>query len=238
MPRRDVVALLPREGACLRLVPLQCGTRKRQVPATAALAYDSCVAASHLHLQRPGLEGQRSCGPQRQCCDHSPSWESPSDETDNTQERRSLGVAGCALRLVAPTDDMAPGGRLRGHAERHRSGPVPSRPSPSGPHHWRADPWFLPWTRIGQTRCRVGTQKYPVLGWALPIAGRSRPRSRAGSPEHQQAKEAEMSVVSFALVLPVVLLFAAMFAYVLARAFLLIGPPGAHRHRPPRGRHP
>ena len=47
-----------------------------------------------------------------------------------------------------------------------------------------------------------------------------------------------MSVVSFALVLLVVLLFAAMFAYVFARAFLLIGPPGAHRHRPPRGRHP
>jgi hypothetical protein len=47
-----------------------------------------------------------------------------------------------------------------------------------------------------------------------------------------------MSVVSFALALPVVLLFAAMFAYVLARAFLLIGPPGAHGRRPLRGRHP
>ena len=47
-----------------------------------------------------------------------------------------------------------------------------------------------------------------------------------------------MSVVSYALVLPLVLLFAAMFAYVLARAFLLVGPPGADRHRPPRGRHP
>jgi hypothetical protein len=47
-----------------------------------------------------------------------------------------------------------------------------------------------------------------------------------------------MLVVSFALVLLVVLLFAAMFAYVLARAFLLVGLPGAHRHRPPRGRHP
>ena len=47
-----------------------------------------------------------------------------------------------------------------------------------------------------------------------------------------------MSVVSVALVLPLVLLFAAMFAYVLARAFLLVGPPGPHRHRPPRGRHP
>jgi hypothetical protein len=68
--------------------------------------------------------------------------------------------------------------------------------------------------------------------------GRSPLRSEAGSPDHQQAKEGEMSVVSFALVLLVVLLFAAMFAYVLARAFLLIGPPGAHRHRPPRGRHP
>ena len=31
---------------------------------------------------------------------------------------------------VPPTNDMAPGGRLRGHAERRRSGPVPSRPSP------------------------------------------------------------------------------------------------------------
>lgn len=47
-----------------------------------------------------------------------------------------------------------------------------------------------------------------------------------------------MSVVSFALALPVVLLFAAMFAYVLARAFLLLGPPAAHRHRPLRGRYP
>lgn len=47
-----------------------------------------------------------------------------------------------------------------------------------------------------------------------------------------------MSLVSFALTLPVVLLFAAMFAYVLARALLLVGPPGAHRDRPPRGRHP
>ena len=47
-----------------------------------------------------------------------------------------------------------------------------------------------------------------------------------------------MSVVSFALTLSVVLLFAAMFAYVLARAFLLVGPPGADRHRPPKGRHP
>jgi len=47
-----------------------------------------------------------------------------------------------------------------------------------------------------------------------------------------------MSVVSYALTLLVVPLFAAMFAYVLARAFLLVGPPGGHRHRPPRGRHP
>ena len=47
-----------------------------------------------------------------------------------------------------------------------------------------------------------------------------------------------MSVVSFALVLLVVVLFVAMFAYVLARAFLLVGPPGADRHRPPKGRHP
>jgi hypothetical protein len=46
-----------------------------------------------------------------------------------------------------------------------------------------------------------------------------------------------MSLVSFALTLPVVLLFVVMFAYVLARAFLLIGPPGAHRHRRPL-RHP
>jgi cation transporter-like permease len=57
-------------------------------------------------------------------------------------------------------------------------------------------------------------------------------------PDHEQAKEAAMSVVSFALALPVVLLFVAMLAYLLARAFLLVGPPGAYRHRPPRGRHP
>ena len=57
-------------------------------------------------------------------------------------------------------------------------------------------------------------------------------------PDPEQAKEAGMSVVSFALTLPVVLLFVAMFAYALARALLLVGPPGAHRHRPPRGRHP
>ena len=47
-----------------------------------------------------------------------------------------------------------------------------------------------------------------------------------------------MSVVSFALVLPLVLLFVAMLAYLLARAFLLIGPPGTHRHRPLMRRHP
>jgi hypothetical protein len=50
--------------------------------------------------------------------------------------------------------------------------------------------------------------------------------------------EAGMSAVSLTLALPVVLLFVAMLAYLVARAFLLIGPPGAHRHRPPRGRHP
>jgi hypothetical protein len=47
-----------------------------------------------------------------------------------------------------------------------------------------------------------------------------------------------MSVVSFALVLPLVLVFVAMLAYLLARALLLVGPPGSHRYRPPRGRHP
>jgi hypothetical protein len=47
-----------------------------------------------------------------------------------------------------------------------------------------------------------------------------------------------MSVVSFALALPLVLLFAAMLTYLLARAFLLVGPPGADRHRPPQRRHP
>jgi hypothetical protein len=47
-----------------------------------------------------------------------------------------------------------------------------------------------------------------------------------------------MSVVSLALVLLPVLVFVAMLAYLLARALLLVGPPGAHRHRPPRGRHP
>ena len=46
-----------------------------------------------------------------------------------------------------------------------------------------------------------------------------------------------MSVVSFALTLPVVLLFVVMLAYLLARAFLLINPAGAHRHRSPL-RHP
>ena len=46
-----------------------------------------------------------------------------------------------------------------------------------------------------------------------------------------------MSVVSFALTLPVVLLFVVMLAYLLARAFLLVGPAGAHRHRSPL-RHP
>jgi hypothetical protein len=47
-----------------------------------------------------------------------------------------------------------------------------------------------------------------------------------------------MSVVSFALVLLPVLVFVAMLTYLLARALLLVGPPGSHRHRPPRGRHP
>jgi len=47
-----------------------------------------------------------------------------------------------------------------------------------------------------------------------------------------------MSVLSLALTLPVALLFVAMLTYLLARAFVLVGPPGAHRHRPPRGRHP
>ena len=47
-----------------------------------------------------------------------------------------------------------------------------------------------------------------------------------------------MSAVSLSLALPVVLLFVAMLAYLLARAFLLIGPPGGHRHRPPRAWHP
>jgi predicted transposase YbfD/YdcC len=46
-----------------------------------------------------------------------------------------------------------PGREARGHAERRRSGPVPSRPSPSGPHHWKANLWSLPWTWIGQTPC-------------------------------------------------------------------------------------
>ena len=47
-----------------------------------------------------------------------------------------------------------------------------------------------------------------------------------------------MSVVSYALTLPLVLLFVALLTYLLARAVLLVGPPGADRHRPPRGRHP
>jgi hypothetical protein len=68
-------------------------------------------------------------------------------------------VAGCALRLVPPPDYMAPGGRLGAMRSGVALGLIPSRPSPSGPHYWKADLWFLPWTRIGQTRCRVGTQK-------------------------------------------------------------------------------
>jgi predicted transposase YbfD/YdcC len=44
------------------------------------------------------------------------------DETDITQERRSLGPA---------SQRHGPGRKARGHAERRRSGPVPSRPSPS-----------------------------------------------------------------------------------------------------------
>ena len=68
-------------------------------------------------------------------------------------------------------------------------------------------------------------------GWVL--------RLRVGhGPDHEQAKEAAMSVVSFALALPLVLLFVALLTYLLARALLLVGPPGAYRHRPPRGRHP
>jgi hypothetical protein len=47
-----------------------------------------------------------------------------------------------------------------------------------------------------------------------------------------------MSVLSLALALPVVLLFVALLAYLFARAFLLIGPPGAYRHRLPTRRHP
>jgi hypothetical protein len=47
-----------------------------------------------------------------------------------------------------------------------------------------------------------------------------------------------MSVVSLALALPLVLVFVAMLTYLLARALLLVGPPGSHRHRPPRGQHP
>ena len=46
-----------------------------------------------------------------------------------------------------------------------------------------------------------------------------------------------MSLVSFALTLPVVLLFVAMLAYLLGRTLLLVGPAGAHRHRRPL-RHP
>jgi hypothetical protein len=47
-----------------------------------------------------------------------------------------------------------------------------------------------------------------------------------------------MSVLSFALALPLVLLFVALLTYLFARAFVLVGPPGAYRHGPPRGRHP
>jgi hypothetical protein len=47
-----------------------------------------------------------------------------------------------------------------------------------------------------------------------------------------------MLVVSFALALPVGLLVVALLTYLLARALLLIGPPGPNRHRPPTRRHP
>jgi hypothetical protein len=46
-----------------------------------------------------------------------------------------------------------------------------------------------------------------------------------------------MSVVSLALAVTAVPLVVLMFAYLLARTLLLVGPPGAHRHRRPMGRH-
>jgi hypothetical protein len=45
-----------------------------------------------------------------------------------------------------------------------------------------------------------------------------------------------MSVVSLALALVAVLLVVVLFAYLLARTLLLVGPPGARRHRRPVGR--
>ena len=67
-------------------------------------------------------------------------------------------VAGCALRLVAPTDDMAPGGRLGAMRSGVALGLSPAgRPPPALTVEGRSVVSAL--DRIGQMRCRVGTQK-------------------------------------------------------------------------------
>ena len=116
--------------------------------------------------------------------DHLPRWEAPAG--------RAAGHLRCRLRVALGRAYRrhGPGRKARGHAERRRSGPVPSRPSPSGPHHWRADLWSLPWTRIGQTPCGSVCVEVTSFGVDPPVTGRSPLRSEAGSPDHEQAKEA------------------------------------------------
>src|SRR5215211_3320210 len=109
---------------------------------------------------------------------------------------------------------MAPGRRPRLGAM--RSGvalacpqqAVPLRPSP--PEGRSVVPALDP-DRANATRGRY--VEVTSFGVGPPVMGRSRPRPRAGSPDHEQAKEAAMSVVSFALALPLVLLFVAMLIY-------------------------
>ena len=59
---------------------------------------------------------------------HLPRWEAPAG--------RAAGHLGCRLRVaLGPAYRRHdPGREARGHAERRRSGPVPCRPAPSGPH--------------------------------------------------------------------------------------------------------
>jgi hypothetical protein len=52
-------------------------------------------------------------------------------------QAREPDTPGFAEAMGPAYQRHGPGRKARGHAERHRSGPVPSRPSPSGPHHWR-----------------------------------------------------------------------------------------------------
>jgi len=84
--------------------------------------------------------------------DHLPRWEAPAGA------QPGICVAGCALRLVAPTDDMAPGGRLGAMRSGVALGLSPAgRPPPALTVEGRSVVSAL--DRIGQMRCRVGTQK-------------------------------------------------------------------------------